>query len=394
MSSSKIGTKILNDAPFENINFFTMSFIDPVNYEDAEDIPDAKFLTTKGFIVYDGYNLSDQAKNNAKEIKETFPHHDITVGDVGKVHEWNDRENAEEIEYSRKELNDMERARRDNAEKLKVVSEQMQNDKFKPGYRSKEVNEREKRKERVLKKLLSEGKITIEEYNAKLNNIEIKPKKKISGEDFLAIYGRAQEEMKTDNLPEYNNSTFKFGCISFYDPTIFKGLTKFCFKVRGLCQTPEEIDERITKLKKLYPYDPIHKFEIGKWCALPGPSTIDPNVELNYLMKLHNDHVKVEKQQFDERKSKMLADIEKEKAATKANQATASEPKEKPKSKSFVTESKTTLFNADDKPMIDKLRDFLQEDASEPFNIKTEKAMQINPDGTTEDIGQGSGKTR
>jgi len=376
-----VGVRLINDAPYNGINFFSISFVDPINYKDAIDIPDASKLTTRGFVVYDGYNLEDQANDHVKKIKKTHVEHDITIGEVGKLHEWNDKENADKIEYQRKELNQMEIARRENIEKMKVVSEQLQNDKFKPGFRPEAVNEKEKTRERILKTLLSNGKITPDDYHAKLKGIAVIPKKQISSLEKIEIMERVNAETN-DNLPEFTDSAFEFGCISFFDPIVYKGLTKFCFKIRGFADSKEEINIRIANLKRIYPHDNIHRFEIGKWCALPGPDTIDANKELNYMMKLHIQHMSVEKEQFDVRKKKMLEEIEKEKADVKSKQSTAPAPIEKPKKPSFITKEKEQdgkdLFNPRDKPDIDMLTKFLEEDAGAGFKVKGNKTMTVD----------------
>jgi len=394
MATTK-NVKILNDAPYNSINFFTISFIDPNNYKDADDVPEASNIPVRGFIVYNAYNLESQAHDDIPLIKGELAEHDITVGEIGKFYKWNDRENASKIEYGRKELNDMETARREEKEKMEIVAEQLQNDKFKPGYRSPATNSKDKLKESLLKKSLQRGYITTEEYQIKMNGGQVvkKEKLKLTGEKFLEMIANIEKET-TDHLKEHD-SAYEYGCISFFDPKVYKGLVDFCFKIRGVHESLVEIDERIANLKKKYPNDNISRFPVGKWCPFPigvGLQDVDVGKQLNYIMKLHIEHLKVEKVQFEERKEKMLAEVKKENEKTKKNQDTAPETKEKQKKtgkpllEKMNEDISKPVFNPKDTDDIMELYEFLKDDEVEGFNPTSGNKMAVTKDGNFEEV--------
>ena len=378
--------KLINDAPYNGINFYTISFIDPDNYKDAEDIPEAQHLQVRGFIVYGGYNLETQASDHIRQIKEDETRHDITIGEVGKIYQWNDRENAEKMEYGRKELNDMEISRRENVEKQKVVLEQVKHDYAKYN----KTEQIDKMKDHLRKVALQRGIITTDDYEKKMKNGKnITPKKQLIGDDYLKMIKNINDQSNNDYLFERPVDTFEWGCVSFYDPSIHKGLVKFCIKLRGLSETEEQIDQRIKDLKKLYPNDNISKFPVGKWCAIPIAiknllgSTSDSNLmpdlgkQLNYMMYLHNNHIEIEKTQFEERKKKLVREARREQQSVKKNQATAEPTPEKPKKKSMFErldgDDDMPVFDSKDKSDIDELASYLEDVGVKGFTIDSKK---------------------
>jgi Mg/Co/Ni transporter MgtE len=107
-------------------------------------------------------------------------------------------------------------------------------------------------------------------------------------------------------------------------------------------------------------------------------------------MKLHIEHLKVEKEQFDKRKEKMLEEVKKDNVKTKENQASAPVSKEKPKKEKIVKKIDETvprpIFNPKDMDDINELYEFLKDDEVEGFDPSSGKRMAVTKDGEFEEI--------
>jgi hypothetical protein len=298
---------ILPDAPHGYINFANISFLTPQKSEKT------KFLDVVGFKVHNGYTIEDLANGDAKRIKEKNKNHDVFPIEMGKLYPWDDISKSEAIEYEDSRMDDLEKKRRENADKLKLMREQFKNEKC-----NFPVSTNGKRKkdaaEKIRNELYKKGKITRKEYelmqekNKPLNEI------KIEASERERLDNEATEAYATDYLDVNEEVPLKYGCISIFTPKNILNLKEPCFKIRGLFETEEDLNERVARLEKLNPKDKIYKFELGKWYVY-SDSDLDGETllkQLNYAMKCHLAALEVEEEEFLNRKEKMEAKAKEE----------------------------------------------------------------------------------
>lgn len=295
-----IRKKIINDAPFGNINYFSISFLDP------RKIDDLKYLNFWGFKVYNGYNTVEIGNEDAKTIKSKNENHNIFIGQMGKLCAWDDVTKTDCVEYNDEKLNDMEKTRKENIDKMKLLNEQLINEKTN---KSKNNNFSASRK-RMQKKLYAKGRLTKKEYDfltESRSSMTVKEMRE-KQESLSKIKEEAEKCSHIDYLDENEPIAFKFGCISIFSPKQIGGLKTICFKLRGLFETQEQMFKKIDKLKTLYPDDPICYFELGKWNVYSEDPADDQNdliKLLNYSMKRHLENVLKENEEFEKRKESL-----------------------------------------------------------------------------------------
>lgn len=304
----KIITTIEDDVPSGDINWCTLSFLTPNKVETS------KYLDVYGFKVHNGYNTIELANDDAKKIKEKNKNYDVYLSQLGKIYAWDDATKTESVEYNDDKLNNLEKTRRENIDKIKLMGEQFKNE-YKTLHANVSVDRVEAQRKRLQQKLYDKGMITQKEFD--LIQEENKPVNEIR--DKAASLEKMQEEMeecyKTDYLDENDPVGLKFGCMTIFSPKHIKGLSTLCFKIRGLFQTPAELNKRVKKLQSLYPNDRIYNFEIGKWCVFSENDHLDPLVslkQLNYAMKCYLDNLEHEKEEFEKRKDKLKEQTEQE----------------------------------------------------------------------------------
>ena len=309
----KIISNIVDDAPFGEINWCTISFLTPQNMESL------KMLDIKGFKVHNGYNNTEMADIDAKKIKNNKKEHDVFLAQVGKLYAWDDVNKTDMIEYDNDKLNDLEKTRRENISKMKLMKEQFDNESNNHNDNSNK-NRIEKIRKRMLQKLYQKGMVSKREMELmqedKTNNVSSSNVQKLE-----KIENEIEEVYKKDYLDENDPSALKYGCISIFNPKQIKGLKLLCFKIRGLFETQEELNKRVSSLLKLYPDDSVYTFEIGKWCPITDDINITPDTKLkrlNYAMKCYLDSLTREKQEFEERKETLQKQTEIEAKQTKA----------------------------------------------------------------------------
>lgn len=316
MADSKVPTNkkyniidtIEDDAPFGEANYYTVSFLTP------QKIDKIKYFKIRGLKIHNAYTTPQAAFDDAKKIKQNNNKHDVFVAEVGKLYGWDDATKVEEIEYDDQKLNDLEKTRRENMDKIKLMSEQFNNE-----YKTLHANDTDTRKnvlvKRMQQKLYEKGLITkkelemLQEENKPLNEIKDEAAKREKIDEEI------EEAYKTDYLDENPPTGLKFVCISIYSPKKIGNLKTLCFKVRGLFQTVKDLNKRIKKLESLYPRDQIRKLEIGKWCGFCETDDVSDYAvlqQLNYAMKCHIEHLEVEKEEFEKRKDKMTKQNEDE----------------------------------------------------------------------------------
>lgn len=309
----KIMKSIEDDAPSGDINWCTISFLTP------QKLDATKHMDAKGFKIHNGYNTAELANKDARIIKTNKKQHDVYLSQLGKIYAWDDASKTEEIEYENNDLNDLEKKRRENIDKIKLMNEQFKNE-----YKNLHININENRKldqiKRMRQKLYEQGKISQKEYEmleeeSKLtkNDEEMSIKLKLMEQEI-------EECFKTDYLDENTPVALKYGCMTIFSPKNIKGLSTLCFKIRGLFQTQNELNRRVKKLKDMYPDDRIYNFEVGKWIVFSEQDGIDTMKlikQLNYFMKCYLDNMENETNEFEKRKENLKSRTEQEAKMTK-----------------------------------------------------------------------------
>lgn len=354
----KIITKLEDDAPYGNVNWCTISFLDPHKIEKIN------YLDMKGFKVYNGYNVFELAKEDASKIKNIKKEHDIYISQIGKIYVWDDATKSDDIEYDDEKLNDLEKTRKENIDKMKLMAQQFKNE-HKKYNENPNTDRKNKQIERLKNKLYEKGLISQKE--AEMIEEEMKKteknKEKIDNSNFN---NEIEECWKTDYLDESLQSALKYGCISIYSSRYIAGLRELCFKVRGLYQTVDEMQKAVKKLKKINPDDRIYTFEVGKWCLY---TELDIEEEkklklLNFIMKCHIDNIAIEQKEFESRKETMKNQADKT--------VKPKSKKEKKESQSVTETVPTPIINPEDKDNIQTIYDFLDDrELTDKFKIDT-----------------------
>ncbi len=377
----KIIRTIEDDAPCGNINYCTISFLTPQKIEKIN------FLGIKGFKVHNGYNNDQIAHDDAKKLKDKNKSHDIYVSQLGKLYAWDDATKTDSIEYDDDKLNDLEKNRRENIDKIKLLSEQFKNE-HKTIYSNVDPKQMNETRTKMREKFHKKGIITRQELEELTEANKAASNKKTNIEAMEKIKEEINECFATDYLDENDPVGLKYGCITVYSPSKIGGLKTLCFKIRGLYQTPSELNRRVRRLQTLYPNDCIYKFEIGKWTPYSDDITmdhLDMLKELNYCMKCHLDNLEHEREEFVKRKDKLKTETEqaskmlksknrrekiKEKRNEKRQRAQANKisnpdaPKEETitaNGMNMVSDSVTSFGNAEDDQAIQNIINFLDD---------------------------------
>ena len=227
---------------------------------------------------------------------------------MGKIYAWDDATKTDNIEYDDKKLNDLDKTRRENLDKIKLMQNQYKNDYVSAGMNANQLRMQEQRK-RIQKKLYQKGLITKQEYDLVMST------EKSVGEikEMAASLEIANVEMDqcshTDYLDENDPTALKYGCLTMFFPKHIRGLKTLCYKIRGLFQTESELNDRIAELKKIYPDDRLYRFEVGKWNPISDNDKLSSDQllkQLNYAMKCHIDNMEHEKDEFEKRRDTMV----------------------------------------------------------------------------------------
>ncbi|AAV50704.1 hypothetical protein [Acanthamoeba castellanii mimivirus] len=366
-------TTIGDDAPFGNINFFTISFLSP------EKVEKTKYLDIRGFKIHNGYNTLEVANSDAKELRKKYIDHDVYVTQLGKVYSWDDPTKTDSIEYEDEKLNELEKTRKEHTDKVKLMQQQFKNEFeiIRPNINTDRLNNQKKR---LRDKLYSKGLISKAEYE--MAETLDKPTNEIK--DIAVCQKQAEEEAvkmaNEDYLDENPPVGIKFGCISIYSPKFIRGLKQFCFKLRGLFESQEELEDRVNKLHKIYPNDRIHTFEVGKW--IPYSDTIDDNeVSLNYLnysMKCYLDNVANEREEFEKRKDNLQKQNEEAAKITKRKNRQEKRREKRLALKEAKNTAKTSVSSIPDTSSTTTSTN------STPTNTKSNSVQNINHQGPVE----------
>lgn len=298
----KIITSLTNDAPYGNIKYASISFL------SSQRLKQGEHLRVYGIKGYNGYVDISSAEEDIKERKLKNNNHDIFLAEIGKIYAWDDVSKSANIVYDDEKLNELDKKRRENIDKMKLMQEQLKNENVpqKPQTRKEAIMNR------IKTRLYEQGKLTAQDYN-KIEEVEtyIKPKQIV---DTIKHQEDLDECYKTDYLDEEKPCGLKYICITIYTPQTIKGLDRFYFKVRGIFENEERMEKRIRYLEKHYPDDRIHKFNVGFWCGFSEENLDDLTIlkELNFGMKIFLDSMKKQDQEFNARKEEMKKQNENE----------------------------------------------------------------------------------
>jgi hypothetical protein len=294
----KIIDSIPNDPPFGDMNFYTISFLTPAT----------KQLQILGFKVYYGYTNKDMPADDVKIIQSKDNKHNVHIGEMGKLHNWNDLMDADETVYENTKLNQLEKKRKENADTAKLIQEQFGNE-MKSNLPKNRANQMIKR---LQHKLHEKGMVTQKQLD-EINTINSLP------DDVESLIQNIDEEInkayEIDYLTEEPTNALKWGCISIYTPKKYKGCKQTFYKVRGLFGDKAEAQKRANKLKAMNDWDNVSLFKVGFWNVYSDydQGTVDePTLlkQLNYTMKCYIDNLSVEKEEFEKRKAEKIKETE------------------------------------------------------------------------------------
>lgn len=362
--------KLKNDVPIKQ-SHFTISFLDSNTY------PELTNYNILSFKVYNAYTDSTEAQSDAKNIRENITNHDIFVGKIGCIHNWNDVQTVDDVIYGVEKLDAMEKKKKENDNTKKIVTEQYKTELN--NFRSQfDINANNKKKvidrQNILRSILHDrGTMTnseIENYNkiAESYNLATESSKPTSELD-----EEAKKYSDTDYLDVFENPTYNFGIISIYTPKILKGLTQPVFKIRGLYQERDPNNPTLTQKKldiindkdgELKRFNFI--FQVGYWtphCFETKDDAILSETRLNYLMKFHLDQIKKDQERINneieqaknnsKKASKKLRKKDKKNTTTIDDTPKTSTPVEDEIFKDIGTE--------EDKQIIDEIAEYLKE---------------------------------
>ncbi|AFX92507.1 hypothetical protein CE11_00480 [Megavirus courdo11] len=306
-SQFKIIPTIEEDAPFGDVNYCTMSFF------SSDKVDKTKVLNIKAFKIHNGYNNFEIADTDAKDIKKKMPNHDIYALNLGKLYPWDDATRSDAIEYDDEKLNELEKTRKENIDKIKLMNQQFKNEQ-KTVYANVNNEKLKDQKRRLREKLYEQGKITKQEYDMLVDEDKTVNQVKDVLSEIDKLRDEIEEANKHDYLDENPSVGLKFGCISLYSPKNIKNIDGLYFKVRGLFQTQNQLAKRVRELEKLYPHDKIYTFEVGKW-SVYSDNNLDHDLllkQLNYCMKCYLDNLVNEREEFEKRKQRLQENTEQE----------------------------------------------------------------------------------
>lgn len=349
---------INDDAPFGNVNWCTISFLTPKKIDSL-----AK-LDIMGIKIHNGYNTAEIAEHDAKVLKNIHKNHDIYVTQIGKIYAWDDISKSEGIEYGNDKMNDLEKGRQENANKLKLVREQLKNELSFSKQQNDNCIRHHRTMERIKKKLYEKNLISQNEYDMiKNNDISLKESRE-NAKSIEQLQPEIDETYKIDYLDENDPVALKYGCLTIFSTRHIKGLQILCFKIRGIFQTINELHTRIKNINELYPHDRIYTFEVGKWCGFSENDNMDSNEilkRLNLSMKYYITNIQNENQKFNERKEQMKKTAEEESKLTQKNERKKKLKKKKKSSQDSATEDSPIIGNNEDIDAINNLIKYIED---------------------------------
>jgi hypothetical protein len=288
----RVHPKIENDPPYGNLGWYTISFLTPEKMEHL------RMLRIRGIKVHNGYTTLEAAREDLKRIREKYPDFDVYLAEMGKIYSWDEITYSEMVHYDNEKLNEMEKTRLDNLNQAKLLAEQFQREHPRKFQKDPHILGGQRTREKLRKRLYQKGVITRAEFDVLSKPLTRREQSK------LKVLEQEISQLDQDYLIENEPVALKYGCLSIYSPHKIHGLENYCFKVRGLFGTQEELMSRTCHLVESYPDDPVYSFEVGKWCAFTEePISAEKALQqLNYVMKCYLDHLTQEKVEFEKRR--------------------------------------------------------------------------------------------
>ena len=117
---------LTEDDEISGQKFYCISFLTPEQLENKEA---ASNFSVRGFKIRGMFNTEDDAKEHCSKLHKSDQSHNIYVAQLGHWVSWADNtENAEDFEYSNKDLNNLMKSHKENQQKAKeFTAEQKQN---------------------------------------------------------------------------------------------------------------------------------------------------------------------------------------------------------------------------------------------------------------------------
>lgn len=396
--------KIVRDVPLPDkicsAKWCIISFLTP------EKIPSTKYLDVLGFCIYDGFLEESAATTEISELKKLYPEYDFYLIEIGKLYAWDDATKADKILYPDKKLNDLEQNRKENIDKLRLMSEQFKNEKTIKIESPHEKNRRDIA-DRMKKNLYKDGKITNEEYDMLMKSkaTSVNTHKIAMDKERMAV--EMKECFNKDYLKVHQGSPYKIAFMTVYSPKKIGGLSQLSFKIRAVVSLESHAKKALAHLKNNYMIDDIFRAPIGYWC--PYVETKMDNTEqlmkLNYAMKCHMDNLETERAEFETRKEKMMEQNKEQASVTKKinrrrkraedkiKESTSTETTSNSESIKTVDNKETNEYqrrpdlshigNSEYEDKINKLFDYLRDDDlagkyyMAPEKLKEELAMAL-----------------
>lgn len=103
--------------------YYCISFLTPEQLEESEN------LKVRGFKIRGMYETEDQAKEQCKRLRDIDQYNNIFIADIGHWVSWsNDTENAADVDYANKDLNNLIKASNENQKKAREFTESQNNE--------------------------------------------------------------------------------------------------------------------------------------------------------------------------------------------------------------------------------------------------------------------------
>ena len=189
-SESKEIKYLENDTEIYKQKYFCISTFDPLQLEDK------KYHTSpiRAFKIRGGYSTIDEAKERCEYLQSIDKHHNTYVGESGNFVEWSHNPDAEDDQYSNKDLNSLMKAQRENQEKAKAFQEQQKNDLMKESQNQIALDESSINVSEIIKDTLESNNSNNESSSNKTDDIEEEISQEL--ENAKLLYEKMLDEQK------------------------------------------------------------------------------------------------------------------------------------------------------------------------------------------------------
>tara|TARA_Y200000002_G_C22629179_1_gene641672 strand:+ start:67 stop:1074 length:1008 start_codon:yes stop_codon:yes gene_type:complete len=119
--------------------FYCISFLTPEQLENSENKEKFK---VRGFKIRGMFSNEENAKQHCIKLHKLDPYHNIYIAQTGHWVSWSDNiENAEDFEYSNKDLNNLMKSHKENQEKASLFNSELKNNMMNESLNSLKKNE-------------------------------------------------------------------------------------------------------------------------------------------------------------------------------------------------------------------------------------------------------------